>query len=331
MKRAKAISFDVFDTLVQRPVESPKDVFYIVELLALEMGLRVPKFCLIRPEAEQEARLDTAHGEVTLDGIYAKIQALYGLTGSQLAELRDLEVEVELQLCKAKPAGFELWKKAQSLGLPIILTSDMYLPAEVISQICTNAGYSGWQKLYLSSENATSKSRGGLFDIVVRELGIQPSELIHIGDNWKADILRARERSIQTIWLPNPASEFRKSKLRSKTGGRHRRLVPDLTRSFYISLVSQRVLSNRGAKLSTRDVGYLALGPCVHAYASWLATEAKQRGVSKLYFLSRDTSLFLKAYEILAGDDPGGGASSIHAIVAQGRLSAKPANRRRDY
>lgn len=318
IENAKAISFDVFDTLVQRPLESPKDVFYIVELLAPERGLRVPNFSLIRPEAEKEVRRGVAHGEVSLELIYHRIKDLYGLTETNLAKLHDLEIEVELKLCSAKPAGYELWSKAKSLGLPFILTSDMYLSSDTISKICTNAGYSGWQKIYVSSEYAVSKSQGGLFDVVLRDLGVRPSQLIHIGDNWKADIKRASERSIGTIWLPNPEKQFKKSKLKKNTGHRNIRVAPDLMRSFCVSLISQRTFSSRKPKLSTRDIGYMALGPCVYAFTTWLAHEAKQRGVSKLFFLSRDTSLFLKAYKML-------GESNSNLLPAQYMFSSRRA------
>jgi predicted HAD superfamily hydrolase len=302
LSSVKAVSFDVFDTLVQRPFENPKDVFFVVEQLAKERGLPVTKFSLIRPEAEQEARIGIQSGEVNLEDIYQKLKAIYSLTDEQTSDLRDIEIDVEIKLCTLKPEGLRLWNEAKALGVPIFLISDMYLPADVISKICTNSGYNGWSKLFLSSDLLASKRKGDLFGIVLRDLKLKPSELLHIGDNWRSDILRARQKSIKTRWLPNPTQEFARSSFYKNVGNRYHRFSPDLVRSSYVALVSQRLLSCRGKKPSMQDVGYKTLGPCVFSYASWLIKEAKEKDVSRLFFLSRDTLLFFKAYEMLTED-----------------------------
>ena len=69
----KAVSFDVFDTLVVRNVSVPEDIF---ELTAIRYNRLYPQenlpanFCQIRIDAEKSAREKNGKCEVTLNEIY---------------------------------------------------------------------------------------------------------------------------------------------------------------------------------------------------------------------------------------------------------------------
>ena len=84
-------------------------------------------------------------------------------------------------------------------GKTVFLISDMYLPPEVISGMAARCGYEGYEKLFVSNEYGVSKRSGKLFGEVLKEYGLQKSDLIHIGDSIGADLLGARKAGIAAL------------------------------------------------------------------------------------------------------------------------------------
>ena len=79
------VSFDVFDTLIERDVNRPSDIFVLVGKCILGKE-NAEKFRILRKKAEFEAREENNHKEITLDQIYEKLRGLrtndtwYGMT-----------------------------------------------------------------------------------------------------------------------------------------------------------------------------------------------------------------------------------------------------------
>ena len=95
----KAISFDVFDTLIRRPVEKPADLFRFLDAKALRLtdGIAA-EFGKTRTmcEVETRRRLEGVKDEITLDDIYDTLAAYYDLSTDQVAALKDAEIEIEV-------------------------------------------------------------------------------------------------------------------------------------------------------------------------------------------------------------------------------------------
>ena len=74
----RVVSFDIFDTLLLRPVLSPTDVFRIV---GKRYGFTDHQFVTMRTVAEQEARNNRPFGkdDITLDDIYMQMEKLFQL------------------------------------------------------------------------------------------------------------------------------------------------------------------------------------------------------------------------------------------------------------
>ena len=93
------VTFDVFDTLLLRPLARPEDAFY---LLGARLGY--PDLRRLRIQAEEEARrrkeLAAGSREVTLEEIWAVLALETGLSPEEgMAAERRLETE----LCRANP------------------------------------------------------------------------------------------------------------------------------------------------------------------------------------------------------------------------------------
>ena len=143
MLQYDAVSFDVFDTLLLRPALRPSDLFAVVG-----SRLHLPDFPNMRIQAEQEARRKDrcagGTGEITLAAIYQELQQKTGLPAALGMQT---EWDVECDLCYANPYLLEVFERVRAAGMPLYVTSDMYLPEEQIRQLLERYGFSGFQKI----------------------------------------------------------------------------------------------------------------------------------------------------------------------------------------
>lgn len=197
MHRAKAVSFDIFDTLLERDVERPVDVFLRAGDVVLGPGSG-EVFQIDRIAAEKRAREKAPNGEVTLDDIYEEL-ASETYSAETAEALKMEEVRQELNGCFQKTSMKPVVDAARKAGKTVFLVSDMYLPPEVISGMVARCGYEGYEKLYVSNEAGVSKRSGKLFEVVLNDYNLQPEELVHIGDSIGADLLGARKAGVRAL------------------------------------------------------------------------------------------------------------------------------------
>ncbi len=196
-KKYKLVSFDVFDTLIERDVEDPTDIFYRVGENILGKG-QGESFRKDRIIAEQTARSKKDSGEATLSEIYKELPEKYQMRAQ---EISDAEVQEELKSCHTKKKGRDLFEFCRNIGKKTIIVTDMYLPREIIEHILHNSGYTGYSSIYVSNVYGCSKRRGGLYRKVLSEEKINGKEMLHIGDSLKADFLSARANKIGACLL----------------------------------------------------------------------------------------------------------------------------------
>jgi len=139
------ISFDVFDTLIERVTTQPTDVFHIVGHAAPDCFKTPWNFAQARIDAELEARAKNGESEVTLDEIYDRLVVNYPLTPLEADRLKAIEITTELALLKPKASGKRLYVLALARGINISLISDTYLPRDMLERALGQTGYnSGW-------------------------------------------------------------------------------------------------------------------------------------------------------------------------------------------
>ena len=131
------ISFDIFDTLILRPFDDPKSLFFL-----LGEKNKCPGFKRYRELAEKLARQEAFEKngtyEVTLRDIYEKLSRFVLL---DIDKAMQYEIETELDLCFANPYMKEIFLQAKNLGKTIIAVSDMYLSKDVIEKMLKKCGY----------------------------------------------------------------------------------------------------------------------------------------------------------------------------------------------
>lgn len=185
--KSDVVFFDVFDTLIERTVGSPSEVFRLVG---------DEQFFDRRVSAERQCA--EAGGQFTLADIYRILEKYYG---EETKSLMQKEIDAELSCCRAKEDVYSVFGRLVAAGKEIFLISDMYLPSSVIERMLQRCGYSGYKKLYVSNECGCGKRSGKLFRYVIEDNALSGKSIIHVGDSIRGDFLGARKAGIKSVLI----------------------------------------------------------------------------------------------------------------------------------
>lgn len=309
--RTRVLSLDCFDTLLWRQTATPIDVFY--ELQASPPFRRLGFTGRMRAGAEAKARqvkgLRARTSEVDLAEIYRA--AFPGLTAEEVGELSEAEVAAEARACYAMPETVALIRAAKARGLRVVIVSDTYFDAAQLRSLLEAVLPDGVAELvdavFCSSEHGMPKSLG-LFDRVMRRLGVRADAILHVGDNEVADAESPRGAGIAAVHLLHGNEQIEERSRLYVTAAcvldpklRDTRSLP----SPFHGLLSSRPWPTTGLDL----LGYASAGPIMYAFGRFLLDELdalRAAGASpKPLFLMRDAHLPRLVCQALAGAEVG--------------------------
>ena len=307
----KVLSLDVFDTALGRVVRQPVDAFHLLAPgIRRELGVddELP-VALLRASAERAARArrhrEAGHEEINLWDIYEEFCAQAGMDPAVYRDrLAAVEAEVETAVLYANPAVLAAAAAAERAGTRVVFVSDMYLPREFIVEALRRVGY-GVDKgaLYLSSERGVSKHGGGLFDVLLRELGVAPTDIVHVGDNFHSDVERARQRGLRTLhWNTDDEQPL----AHQSANGQAVPFADDELLSSLCTGLVQRARATVAAPAEPGDrawwerLGYEVGGPLYFTFLHWLLVQARRERRDRLFFLARDGHYLREACEVLS-------------------------------
>ena len=319
-EETKIVSFDIFDTLITRPFLYPKDLFTFLNddyrKLSKNVGI---DFARIREESEVLARTEAFENkkeEVKLDRIYEIIEEEYDV-GKEIAEhLKKKEIELELRFCKRRETAYSIYKLAKYLGKKVICTSDMYLPLDVIEQILKTNGFNEIDKIYLSCEEMKTKSTGNLYEKVIKEENIEPSNIVHIGDNYRSDYEMAKKHKINSIYFPKTTDIMLDKNTTNNLAQMLYTSMPfwrdnQTSMNFIgirtmIAVVANKYFDNPFRTFNRESdfnidpylIGYYAVGMYMFGVTNWLLRETENKGYKNLAFMARDGYLPMEIYNI---------------------------------
>lgn len=277
----RAVSFDIFDTLLKRKVNNPKDVF---QLMQLNIGEKIPNFKDRRIKAEKKARLINNPREITLDDIYDNFS---GLDEYQRDYLKGLELKFEKTVLVSNKPIVDLFNECIRDNKAVFIISDMYLPVTFVKQVLDDLGISGYTKLYLSSDKHLTKRSGALFNLYLKENNLEGKDCIHIGDSWESDYKKPRSKNITAIHIPRITNNSSKENLNEQY----------LDNFIYLNAANKKMTD------SYYKFGYEKFGPFLWGYVKWLHSNFKKENIKKVFFFSRDGYIMKKAYDLLYHDD----------------------------
>ena len=178
------ISFDVFDTLLQRTALLPEDVFRLLAKRFWTDPREQNRFV--------ECRIDAQYSGIypTLEEIYNSVAASLELSESEKELLLEQELDIERSVICCRRHMTDIVDYAIKAGKTVVATSDMYLGSTILNDLLKENGYPDFERIFVSCEYRKAKT-DGLFD----ELGnaYAGKTILHIGDNPKADGIAAEK------------------------------------------------------------------------------------------------------------------------------------------
>jgi predicted HAD superfamily hydrolase/glycosyltransferase involved in cell wall biosynthesis len=294
--RSEIVSFDIFDTLVTRKVSDPNVVFDLIEFQHTQSEPAPLSLFHERMDAAG-AELGSHAGridDVTIDKIYERMPVF-----------KDAKVEkdAEVNICIRHPIGYQLFQYALERGKRVYIASDMYLDMVTVERILRNCGYDGWDRLFLSSDLGMKKDTGRLYGKLLTEAGlhaVSADQILHIGDNWASDVLKARTFGIRALWF-SPIYEEKSAIIGLPAHERHglsqaaRIWEAVCTQAYRLWIKSHPDL----AQNVFIRLGFQLTGPFAAMLAMHVRKIAETRGVKRIYFLARDGRIVKDAFDVI--------------------------------
>lgn len=284
INKADIVSFDIFDTLVMRKTLYPHDIFKLSERKFGE------GFVEKRIEAELSFYRDGKHPT-----IYDIYNCLDGCTP-------DLELEIEQKNLVARKSMVSMLEYAVNLGKSVYLVSDMYLTSDIIMKFLKELGIDfDKNRLLVSCEHQNSKS-DGLFSVLKEKAG--KGTILHIGDNFEADILAAVHYGIDDTFQLEGAITMLEDSFAKKLLDYDNSLENRLLIGRFISeqLNDPFLFSVTGGKFAI-ETNYLMahsfVAPMILCLISWLSKEANRLDCERILLASRDGYIIEKIYALL--------------------------------
>ncbi len=295
------VSFDLFDTLIQRTeLFSPKDLFYLVQKeTEKQLQLYVPNFVFMRVSAEENVRTRSwGYGvkEITLDNIYDELRRMLNFEAYTAQRLKNIELGCERAVLTQLESGKKLFELALEAGKPVVITSDTYFDKSFIFEVLQKNNYDQAKKLYISSATGMTKADGSMYDFVLKDLACTPDRMLHIGDNPYSDVAVPLGKGIRAFLLPTPKHLWRwKHGLKEQPSG-------NLCVSSMLCGISRQSSSKT---FSDRNIGTIMKTAAQHlslvylGFATWLHEQFKKNNYQRVYFASRDGLIMKRFFDLL--------------------------------
>jgi FMN phosphatase YigB (HAD superfamily) len=313
---ATTLSLDCFDTLLWRNTHAPRDVFAEIALAGGGMEPRM----WAEGAARRTALSDRGTSEVSIEHIYRRL--LPDADAETIAAAVAGECVLEARHCYGFAPVVALMRAARARGLRVIIVSDTYFSQAQLRALITAAAGAEVlalvDQVFVSSEYGVGKG-DGLFRHVLDALQARPGDILHLGDNQRADQDAPSALGIVTAHFRqfDHAAEHR-LRLEAIAGA----LVDPAVRITTPAYQPHRpAVSLRTDADPAYVLGHDAIGPVLHGFAQWVHAQADARSAAvgrpvRPLFLMRDGHLPLKVYEALYGSGTGAAGVEISRFTA---------------
>ncbi|MCM1056643.1 MAG: glycosyltransferase [Firmicutes bacterium] len=341
-----AVSFDLFDTLIMRPVLYPEDVYEIalseIDIYPYDAKI-ITKY---RRLAEEQVRRSInkrfpQYEDVTLGEIYEEMEERYNVDKALCERLKRKEIETELEFSVKRQTGEELYELACALGKEIFVISDMYLEMADIENVLHQNNYTGYSKVYLSSEERLLKSTGHLFDLFLSETGFEGINVVHIGDNWQSDVIIPADKGIKSFFLPKTKDILFNYLGDAYTGngigaaiGNSGSIV-DYSRYFdslavrcLFAVAANTMFDNPFVSFNADSdyngdpyfLGCVPVGMHMYGIAMWLLEQVRYADYEKVHFAARDGFYLKRIFDLINKSAAGTDAKSNYLYISRKAL-----------
>ncbi|HAT8606384.1 hypothetical protein [Legionella pneumophila] len=312
----KLLSLDVFDTLLFRRCNKPTDVFFYQHGLLraqqlISESIAPSEWEKLRILAEQEARKRVKNPcrEVILEEIYAYLADISVVRTEKIQDVIATELEAETQLIEVDPYIADLILYAADHNIPYICISDNYLNEQQLSSLI-NAAYKKRSSLlpapktvFVSSEFRESKAHN-LFPLVLRQLPLKGRDIVHLGDNYKADS-RAKRCNMHFFHYPTSYLWQREIEQMESELSAHLGTAQPEPGSCLMHLRRKvaSVYANNDSINNYSAYGAFVYGPLFYGYGQWCLNKARELNIRKIFCFTREAHFLVPLLKNMAPDN----------------------------
>lgn len=113
----------------------------------------------------------------------------------------NIDISVEIGCQYGNQEIIKMLRKERAKGKKVFLVSDFYLPVSAYEDFLVNILCKDlFDKIYISESCNQTKASGGLYQYILDENDIEPSDVVMIGDSKHADVKMAKAQGLQAIW-----------------------------------------------------------------------------------------------------------------------------------
>lgn len=287
------VSFDIFDTLLIRKTLYPRDIFFLTERKIILAGYNVSNFVSARIRAEENQAL------CDIKQIYEWLQDHFNWDDETSRKILEMELETEREMLLPRKEIVELLYLAESAGKKTVLTSDMYLPENILRSFLSEKGISGYDKIIVSCEVKKAK-QNGLYEELL-QLCSNPDQILHIGDNPIADGEACNSFGISSVVLPSALS-MAMNRGWAKTVQTASSLMERCLLGLVISKIFRDPFQNPNHEIESGEnqlwrFGLCVVAPLVAGHMTWLIKELQKEHFSGVLFFARDGWLSINIYK----------------------------------
>jgi glycosyltransferase involved in cell wall biosynthesis/FMN phosphatase YigB (HAD superfamily) len=319
LSEGHVLSLDIWDTLVRRDCHPDEVKLRTVRYLCCKYQDRLRPIyrslgacyrkrieCEGRadPQGDFEFALEDAFA-LWLTDVFLPAYAGWEAVRDIAAELERIEVAFEKTTLRGDPAARAFLADHRSVRK--IFVSDFYMSERRLRELLAAAGVDPERFVFgfVSCEERANKRDGGLYSRVLKRLELGPDEVVHIGDNYHADVERAREAGLNAHHFQVGTEERRKAWF-AEALRPYLRGDAELHRKRLAALAEELARAHEGADHQNRDVAALGcrVAPVFVVYMLWVMQEAVRTGRHQVWFFTREGTFFKRVYDQLADQRP---------------------------
>jgi HAD superfamily hydrolase (TIGR01509 family) len=210
----RALVFDFFDTLVDLSLQDlpqveidgrmlPSTSGKLHQVISARSDIRFESFVATLAEVDRELRQPREQAGLELPTL-ERMTALVNRFGIDEVELPQILTDTHMGMIKEQVRVPENHLQVlQSLGRRATLgLCSNFSHAAMLLNVLDESGLGAPLDALLISETfGMRKPRREIFDAVLEELGVEPDETLHVGDNLHTDVGGAAALGIHTAWI----------------------------------------------------------------------------------------------------------------------------------
>jgi FMN phosphatase YigB (HAD superfamily) len=219
----RGIVFDLFDTLVDqnhdrlmpvvvegRRIGATTPALHVCATERFGLSLSVLDFAERLREVDRELRVDTIDQGIELSTLDRFVALGQSLDRPDVLAFGDALTRVHMGALTGAvtvPSHHEAVLASLAVEYPLALCSN-FTHAETARSILREARFEAHLPTVLISEEVgLRKPRREIFEAVVERLGLAPAEILHVGDDLRADVEGAASVGMQTVWITRQVAD----------------------------------------------------------------------------------------------------------------------------